>query len=74
VFQIFMQIPEEPLATLRVRHLGQLGHGPFSTRCHRVHEITTLPFIQRQFGTFVIFVRLGKWHHQTPASLTKLSP
>lgn len=63
-----MEIPEEPLAALSIRHLGELGHGPFATRCHRVHEIATLPFIQRQLKTFVIFVGIGKRHHQTPAS------
>jgi hypothetical protein len=63
-----MEIPEEPLAAFSVRHLGQLGHRPFATGCHGMHEITTLPFIQRQLGTFVIFVWLGKRHLQTPAS------
>jgi hypothetical protein len=33
-----------------------------------MHEITTLTFIERQLGTFVVFMGLGKRHHQTPAS------
>jgi hypothetical protein len=63
-----MEIPEEPLAALSVRQLGQVGHRRFATGCYGMHEITTLTFIERQLRTFVVFMGLGKRHHQTPAS------